>query len=151
MSNDIKIQIINLENEMNSIIQNIKYEYLFKINELKKMQKNKEKQEFLNEVNMLEKIDIKNEFNDWWQLYLKVYGNIYKNNYGKYYFICDENDTHKLLEIKIINNYIGNINEIKYFKNITHNNKVIYCYVNIITNIKYIYINNNWEVYNLCI
>ena len=147
MSNTIKTQIINLENEMNSIIQNVKQKYLLKINELKKIQKDVEKQEFLNEVDMLEKVDVKNEFNDWWQLYLKVYDNIYKNNCGKYYFIRDENGIHKLEEIKIINNYIGNINEIQYLKNITYIDKVIYCYVNMMTNVKYIYINNNWCEY----
>lgn len=149
MSKAINQEIICLEEEMREKILKIKELYSLKINNLKQKHKIIVKQEFDDELQQLTEIDIKTEFNDWWNLWLKLHDKVYKKD-DKYYYV--DTELNKIKEIEIINNFKeGNINNIVYLENIRYgrDNKCIYCYINTETHIKYIYINKIWEIYNI--
>lgn len=152
MTESINKKIIRLEKDMNIMINDVKRLHLEKINELKQQRKTIMQQEFNNQLQYFTEIDIKIEFNDWWNLWLKVYDKVYKNN-GKYYYLeYNMNDElGEFKEIEIINNFKENINNIIYLKNVIygHDNKVIYCYVDIETHNKYIYVDKTWKIYNV--
>jgi hypothetical protein len=80
-------QITKLEMEMHNNLKLIKNDYLAKINSLKNKQKQQEFQSETNKLSQLILVDNKTEFNEWWNLWLKLYDRVYKSIDNKYYYI----------------------------------------------------------------
>lgn len=133
---DYKNQIIKLELEMKLKIAKIKDEYSTLIDDLKIKMKQQSKDIVNNKLQSYSIVDVKTEFNSWWQLYLKLYKTIYKDNNNKYYYYDEE----EIKEIKIINTYIGNINNVRYLRNIKHNRFKLYTYMLMIFQLIHTYI-----------
>jgi hypothetical protein len=120
---------------------------------LQELQKKLLDVEFSTKFKELILIDLSNEFNEWWQLWLRLYDQIYKDNKtNKYYYINDG----CIKEISIINNFPSNkalnINNIYYHKIITYGYQKCYLYKYVETDkpdIYYIYQNNKWSLYEL--
>jgi hypothetical protein len=117
---------------------------------LKELEKKLLDKDFENRLKGLIQIEPSTEFNEWWQLWLKLYDKIYKNNEtNKYYYISDN----CIKEISIINNFPStlntalNINNIYFHDIITLNcqKNYLYKYVeNDRSDKYYIYLNNKW-------
>lgn len=117
---------------------------------LKELEKKLLDVEFENKFKELTLVDPSIEFNEWWNKWLKLYDQIYKDNKtNKYYYISDN----CIKEISIINNFplALNINNIYFHDIITYDCQKHYLYKYIENNqldnqqMKfYIYRNNKW-------
>lgn len=143
MGESIKKQIAELEKELNEKITSLQGIYFSQINKLK--QQHKQEQDRLNQqaFEQLEEVNVKTEFNDWWNLWLRLYEKVYRNINGKYYFV----ENSEVKEIKIINNFAGDINNIVYLKNVKHKDQITYLYIDKQTLQTYIYVGSTWEHY----